>query len=368
MELTRLPETDPLEIYRYRDGLYAVDLLAAALTEFDFFTWLGAHPSDKTTICRELGLTERPTDVMLTLFSANGFLHCDRGVFHLTPVAREHLVSTSPWFLGPYYGSMKERPVVRDYVKILCTGKPANWASYKNEKPWSDAMLTEEFATTFTAAMDCRGFYLGAVMAKKLDTRGRARLLDIAGGSGIYACAITAQHPHLSATVFERPPVDQIARTMIQKRGCADKVSVVAGDMFVDPLPAGFDVHLYSNVLHDWDVDKVRPLLAASFHALAPGGMLIVHDCHLNADKTGPLPVAKYSALLMSVTEGKCYSVAEMETLLAEAGFRDFHHEPTIADRSIVTVRKPVNPLTPEEQMALFEKELKENDWGHQPC
>ncbi|HEY6166722.1 MAG TPA: hypothetical protein VI454_01695 [Verrucomicrobiae bacterium] len=27
-----------------------------------------------------------------------------------------------------------------------------------------------------------------------------------------------------------------------------------------------------------------------------------------------------------------------------------------------------VNKLTAEEQMALFEKELKENDWGHQPC
>jgi hypothetical protein len=24
--------------------------------------------------------------------------------------------------------------------------------------------------------------------------------------------------------------------------------------------------------------------------------------------------------------------------------------------------------LTPDEQMALFEKDLKENDWGHQPC
>ena len=24
--------------------------------------------------------------------------------------------------------------------------------------------------------------------------------------------------------------------------------------------------------------------------------------------------------------------------------------------------------LTPEEQMALYEKELKETDWGHQPC
>jgi hypothetical protein len=43
----------------------------------------------------------------------------------------------------------------------------------------------------------------------------------------------------------------------------------------------------------------------------------------------------------MSVTEGRCYSVAEMETLLGAAGFRDFHYEPTAADRSIVTARKP---------------------------
>ena len=34
------------------------------------------------------------------------------------------------------------------------------------------------------------------------------------------------------------------------------------------------------------------------------------------------------------------------------------------------TTGGPVNPkdLTAEEQMALFEKDLKENDWGHQPC
>jgi len=28
----------------------------------------------------------------------------------------------------------------------------------------------------------------------------------------------------------------------------------------------------------------------------------------------------------------------------------------------------PVHTLSAEEQMALFEKELKEKDWGHQPC
>ncbi len=339
---TASPRTDPLPLYRFRDGLYAVDLLTAAITEFDFFTRLAAQPAPPAEICAALGTVARPTDVMLTLFTAHGFIRRDpAGTFHLTALAREHLVSTSPFFLGPYYASLKERPVVRDFVTILRTGRPANWGSYKHEKPWTDAMLTPEFATTFTAAMDCRGSTLGPALAQALPAAGRTRLLDIAGGSGIYACAIVAQHPHLAATVFERPPVDRIARTMIAQRGCAERVAVVAGDMFADPLPAGHDVHLFSNVIHDWDADKVRALLAASYAALPPGGLLAIHDCHLDADKTGPLPVAAYSALLMSVTEGKCYSIAEMEELLAAAGFSEVRFAPTTCDRSVLTALKP---------------------------
>src|SRR5215207_2425027 len=114
-DLTLTPQTDPLEIYRLRDGLYAVDLLGAAVVHFDFFTWLAEHPSDKPTICRALQIVERPTDVMLTLFTALGFVEPRAGVFHLTEKAREHLVKTSPWFIGPYYASLKDRPVCKDY-------------------------------------------------------------------------------------------------------------------------------------------------------------------------------------------------------------------------------------------------------------
>lgn len=53
---------------------------------------------------------------------------------------------------------------------------------------------------------------------------------------------------------------------------------------------------------------------------------------------------------------------------------------PAGATPSVVSPAPPTQPsapapapssaqaLTPEEQMALFEKELKEQDWGHQPC
>jgi hypothetical protein len=82
-------------------------------------------------------------------------------------------------------------------------------------------------------------------------------------------------------------------------------------------------VHLWSNALHDWDSSTVRLLLKKSFEALPAGGAIVVHDTHINRRKTGPLPVANYSFFQMTSTEGKCYSVQEMEEFLSESGFTD---------------------------------------------
>jgi precorrin-6B methylase 2 len=336
-DLLQSPSTDPTSIYRYRDGLYASDLLTAAISHLDFFTWLNEHPSDLTAICRALDLRERPTDVMLTLFTAMGLLRSENGTFSLTPLAREHLVKTSQWFIGPYFDSLKDRPVCRDMVTVLRTGKPANWASLKTEKEWARAMESDAFANQFTAAMDSRGVYLAPAMARKLDCSKHHRLLDIAGGSGIYACAIVARHPHLRATVLEKSPVDRVTKRCLADRGFADRIDVHIGDMFSDPFSSGCDIHLFSNVLHDWDVDRVQQLLKKSFAALPSGGMIVVHGAHINADKSGPLSVAAYSALLMTITEGKCYSEKEISDLLTGAGFSNITHTPTAADRSIIT-------------------------------
>jgi cyclopropane fatty-acyl-phospholipid synthase-like methyltransferase len=182
--------------------------------------------------------------------------------------------------------------------------------------------------------------YLAQAVARSVDLSGRKRLLDIAGGSGIYACSLVTHHPRLSATVFEKPPVDGIARRAIAGRGCSTSVGVHAGDMLTDRLPTDADVHLYSNVLHDWDVPVVRQLLARSFEALPPGGLLLVHDAFLNAAKDGPLHVAEYSVLLMHSTEGRCYSTGEMEQYLSDAGFRDVSYRDTAAARGVMTATK----------------------------
>jgi predicted O-methyltransferase YrrM len=340
MNFLTQPETDPTSIFRYRDGLYAVDMLTAALCHLDLFSRLAQQPADLPSLCRALDLRERPADVMLTLLTAMGLLQNNGGVFTLTLMAREYLVQSSPWFIGPYFASVKERPVCRDILSVLRTGQPSNWASLRDQKQWARAMEEDAFAESFTAAMDCRGAYLGPALAGKLDCSRHHSLLDIAGGSGVYACAIVARHSHLRAAVLEKPPVDRLTRRSLAARGFADRVEVLVGDMFAEPLPPGFDMHLFSNVLHDWDEARVKQLLASSAAALPVGGMIIIHDAHINADKSGPLPVAAYSALLMTITEGKCYSETEIARYLSDARFGDVACAPTAADRSVVTARK----------------------------
>ena len=333
------PATDPLPLYRLRDGIVAVDLLAAALAHLDFFTWLAEHPATVGAICAHFEIHPRPADVMMTLFTAMGLTTKAGGVFHCTLRAREHLCAGSPWNLAPYYASMKDRAPTLDMLRVLRTGQPANWGSY-DAQAWAQAMEREDFAQAFTAAMDCRGVLLGPALARKADLAGQRAVLDVAGGSGIYACALVARHAHLRAAVFEKPPVDRIARAAIAKQGCAERVEVIAGDMFAGAWPAGFDTHLISNVLHDWDEPVVRALLAKSHAALAAGGLLIVHDAYINAEKTGPLHVAEYSALLMNITEGKCYSLAEMRGYLDGAGFEWMEYQPTAVSRGYILARR----------------------------
>jgi len=201
-------------------------------------------------------------------------------------------------------------------------------------------MEKEGFSESFTEAMDSRGAYLAPALVQRIKFANYKNLLDIGGASGIYAAALVSKNKHMSASILEKPPVDKFSKYSIAKRGLADKIKVLAGDMFKDELPEGYDVHLYSNVLHDWDTDSVKMLLTKSYHSLKSGGMILIHDAHLNAEKTGPLEIAEFSVLLMCATNGKCYSEKEIEGFLKETGFSKIKVIPTVAKRSIIMAFK----------------------------
>ncbi len=342
--LSQPPTSDPATILRFRDRQYAADLIAAAILEFDLFTFLGQRPGISfAEICDHFHWHSRPADVLCTLCRASGFVATDPGGgVQLTTVGREFLVAGSPWFLGPYYRPIADSPVLQDFVTILKTGKPANWQAKADGADWHESMKEESFANSFTELMNCRGITFGQKLAEAITPyiQDREHLVDVAGGSGIYSTTMVARHPHLRATVLEQSPVDAIAHREIDRLGLSEHVRVASGDMFRDPWPDDADVILLSNMLHDWDVAEARWIIDHAAKLLQPGGLLIIHDAIIDADKSGPLAVAEYSALLMNITQGKCYSVSEYNDFLRPHGFDVHAYQDTTGDRGFLAATK----------------------------
>lgn len=324
-----------------RDGIYADDLVIAAVAWLDLFSRLSGNPCSKEEIADSLGLAERPLDVTLTLLTALGLVERRDSLVTTTEVSEEFLVSGQPNCLGPYFASQKNRPSCLELYEVLKTDEPAGWSSHKEGKDWESLMGEGLFASGYTAAMDSRGAVLAPAMAQAISCKSYSSILDVAGGSGEYACAVVEEHRHMKAAVLEKPPVDEIARATIAQKGFSDRVEVIGSDMFADDLPRGFDIHLWSHVLHDWSSSDVQLLLSKSLESLNPGGMVVIHDAHTNAEKTGPLPVARYSVLIMHSTRGKCYSVQEIGAFLGELGFQEPKCFETTGNRSVITAAKP---------------------------
>ena len=108
-------------------------------------------------------------------------------------------------------------------------------------------------------------------LAAVLDLSGVLRL-DVGGGSGAVSIAFARETLGLECTIWELPAVCELAQAFIEKAGMAQQVSTLAGDMFDDPFPEGFDAILFSQILHDWSPETCRTLLARAWQALPPGG------------------------------------------------------------------------------------------------
>jgi len=70
-DLLAVPSTDPVDIYRVRDGIYAADMLLTAIVHLDLFSRLAEEPATVEEICRSLHTTARPTDDVLDLGEAS---------------------------------------------------------------------------------------------------------------------------------------------------------------------------------------------------------------------------------------------------------------------------------------------------------
>jgi hypothetical protein len=188
-----------------------------------------------------------------------------------------------------------------------------------------------------------RNFAPSVVAARTGEFEGVKHLVDIAGGSGVFAIPLAGDHPRMRITLVEAPNTIAAVREFLDSYGVGARVDLVGMDIFRDEWNFGqCDGIVFGNFYHATDDDGCRFLTAKSFETLAPRGRIWLHEVLFNENRDGPLVAALWNANMAVRRKGaKQRTASELKTFLDEAGFENFSVRQTAGGFSLVGGSKP---------------------------
>jgi len=146
-------------------------------------------------------------------------------------------------------------------------------------------------------------------------------LLDVGGGSGTWTVAFLRGAADAKATLFDLPDVIPLAEQRLAAAGLRDRVTLVAGDLYTDDLPAGTDLAWVSAIIHMNSRAQNRDLYAKVHAALAPGGRVLIRDIVMEPCRTRPAGGAMFALNMLVATGGGTFTFEEIRDDLQAAGF-----------------------------------------------
>jgi len=186
--------------------------------------------------------------------------------------------------------------------------------------PWRDRLAADPGRSLdFLRALDDLAARFGGELPGLAGLKGPGRLLDVGGGAGSHAAALTRAVPGLEATVLDLPAVEPV----LHERH--PELAFVAGDLdrprFGRPPAERWDAVLLANVLHDHPAGRCQAIVATAAGLLAPGGTLLVYEWALDDDGDGPPAVALFDLMMLVENEGgAAWPAAQLTSWLETAG------------------------------------------------
>jgi hypothetical protein len=284
-----------------------------------------------------IGLHPRSSRDFLDALVALGALERDGETYRNAPDADLFLDKAKPSYVGGLLEMMSSRLYANwgSLTEALRTGVPMNAAKHEGS-PFDELYRDEASLRNFLQAMT--GVSLGAAkaIAEKFPWKDHRTFIDIGAAQGACPVQIALAHPHLSGGGFDLPMVAPIFEDYVASYGLQDRLRFYPGDFFKDPCPTA-DVLIMGHILHDWDLEQKKTLLAKCYDALPPGGCLIVYDAVIDDErKKNAFGLLMSLNMLIETPGGFDYTGADCCRWMKEAGFRDMRVEPLLGPDSMV--------------------------------
>jgi SAM-dependent methyltransferase len=175
-------------------------------------------------------------------------------------------------------------------------------------------------ARYFSAAMGNLAALTASELVRLYDFSAVRTVADIGGAHGVLLRAVLQANPAARGILLDLPHVIATAGDAIAAAGLSERCELVSGDFF-EAVPAGADLHLLKQIVHDWDDEQATRLLRNCHRALAPGGKLLLVEMVVPADNR-PSSAQGMDLNMLVLLGGRERTEEEFARLLDGAGFR----------------------------------------------
>jgi ubiquinone/menaquinone biosynthesis C-methylase UbiE len=308
-------KTKPDIVHEVRSFMKSRVILSAA--ELDFFSRLDGKFISAEDLADMLGLDIKGTTRVLDCLVTFDLLKKEKNRYHTTEKG-SYLSSKNPESVLPMINHMNA--IWENWSRLTDIVKNG---TKPNIRPVVDSEAKKD-RHAFIGAMHVAARRISKKIAEAYDLSTFKNLLDIGGGSGAYTIAFLNKNPNLNAVIFDLEGVIPITKERIAETGFQDRVRFLTGNFYEDDLPGGCDLALLSAIIHQNSPQQNLVLYQKIFHALVPGGKLIIRDHIMDESRTNP-PVGALFALnmLVNTPAGDTYTFNEVKDTLQAAGFTD---------------------------------------------
>jgi hypothetical protein len=326
----------PAVLLRARDGLILHQTLyvAAKLGVADHFDggWRLA-----AELARELNVNEDALYRVLRLLASQGIFEEDDARCFRNNEVSSFLRTGVPGSVRPlfiFWGSDFHYPSFGKIMHSVQTGESSR-TFLSGTDGFEQLRRDPEQARIFDEAMTNMSELVGPAIAAAYDFGAWGSVMDVGGGNGILLSKILCAHPGLRGVLADQEHVLGRARERGYLGGDLEGRATMEACNFFESVPRGCRAYLMKSVIHDWDDDQARIILANCRKAIPADGVLLLAEWDLLGENVPS--VGKFIDIVMLVlTGGRERSVEEYRGLLAGEGFRLNRVVPTAAQFAVI--------------------------------
>ncbi len=303
--------------------------------QLDLFSALKDGPMSAEQIAANLGVASAKLKPLLYALVVAGYLTVDGEVFGNTDAANRYLVKSSPSWVGDIHELLSTM-----WNAALKTAESIRTGSPQAKLDYSD--MSQDDLRQFFRGEHPYAVEYGQDLVKRYDFSAYSRLLDVGGGSGGLAIAVTEACPHIQATVVDLPKITPVTKIYIDEADAGNRVKVVAADVVRDPLPGSYDAAVMSAFIQVLSPNDARSAIQNVSKVMNPDGEIYIRGYGIIDDsRTSPQKLVGFNLVYINVyDQGQAYTEQQHKDWLEEAGFGDFMRTILEDGSSIITARK----------------------------